>query len=464
VDLLIRHYQTKKSKVDNSTSISEIQLYQYDDLIHYIADFTFDYLRYGVRNTLTIHHGLTLNLKSGDIHTYYQITNRSLDTNQYGRNNNNKKKNNFESLIGLVDNGMYKGEKRKGYWGKRYDTSIQKITDILILKIKPYIDLPSGENKSYTEKYMVNPIFDLLVDFHLSKKKIKYHDGIYVTIQKEYPKPKWLKLNDNKFLPAVLDSYGIKSKYLIAELNKSKNFDIDIRCLSYLCKLFGQGYVDYLRKLNWTAIVTTTYQFRKYHTLNNKNEKLSMVKVINDWQSSSIFRDNFIKIINRLLIIREFLKSKGIELKFNVRDSDSTELLLNKYENIINHFKKGYKIRFTFPEEFQKDVESDIFIGDKVYKVRILKTEEDFFTEGFLMKNCIGKQFSRGVVYIYISMKNNRTKINLEYKKGNLIISFGKANTPIESHFSEAINELNIKMMKYSDMVWEKEKYEYIFK
>ena len=99
MDLLLRHYQTKKSKVNNSTAISEIQLYQYDDLIHYIADFTFDYLRYGIRNTLTIHHGFTLSLKNGDIHTYYQLSNRSLDTDKQGRSNNNRKKNNFEWLF-----------------------------------------------------------------------------------------------------------------------------------------------------------------------------------------------------------------------------------------------------------------------------------------------------------------------------------------------------------------------------
>lgn len=464
MDLLLRHYQTKKSKVNNSTAISEIQLYQYDDLIHYIADFTFDYLRYGTKNILTIHHGFTLNLKSGDIHTYYQLSNRSVDNDQNGRSNNNRKKNNFEWLIGLVDNGMYKGEKRRGYWGKRYDASIQKITDILISKIKPHINLPSGEDKIYSEKYVVNPIFDLLVDFHLSKKKIKYHDGIYFTIQKEYPKPKWLKLNDNKFLPAVLDSYGIKSKYLIAELNKSENFDVNIRCLSYLCKLFGEGYVDYLRKSNWVQIVTTTSRFRKYNTLKNDKEKLSMIKVINDWESSSTYRDNLVEIINRLLIIREFLETKGIDLKFNATDSDSVELLLNKFENIKNHFKKGYKIRYSYPEEFQKEIESDILVEDKIYKVKILKTEEDFFTEGFVMKNCIGKQFSKGVVYIYISMKHNRTKINLEYKKGILIMSLGKANTPVEPHFNLAINKLNLKMMRYSDMVWDREKYEYILK
>ena len=80
------------------------------------------------------------------------------------------------------------------------------------------------------------------------------------------------------------------------------------------------------------------------------------------------------------------------------------------------------------------------------------------------MKNCMSKQFSKGVVYIYLSMKCNRTKINLEYKKGSLIMSFGKANSPVETYFNPAIGEISKKMMKYSNMVWSKEKYEYISK
>ena len=462
MDLLLRHYQNKKSKTNNSVSICELQLYEYDGLIHYIADFSFDYLRYGIKNILTIHHGFTVNLKNGDINTYYQLSNYSVSEGDKGRSKNNRKKNNFDSILALIENGMYKGEKRKDYWGKRYNKSIQDITNILISKIQS--DSNFNIEKNYQEKHYINPLYDLLVDFHLSKKNIKYHDTVYVTIQQEYPQKKWLKLNDNKFLPSVLDSYGIKSKYLIAELNKPQNFDVNIKSLSFLCKLFGDGYVDYLRQTKWHDIVKRNSNFRKFHTLKNDKEKSMMVKVINDWETTNLYKDNFIELVNKLMNLREFIESKNIPCKFNASDSDSVELLLNKFENIKNHFKKGYKIRYTFDEEFVKDIESEIIIDNKVFRTKILKTEEDFFTEGFMMKNCMSKQFSKGVVYIYLSMKCNRTKINLEYKKGSLIMSFGKANSPVETYFNPAISEISKKMMKYSNMVWFKEKYEYISK
>lgn len=462
MDLLLRHYQTKKSKLNNSVSICELKLYQYDSLIHYIADFSFDYQRYGTMCTLTIHHGFTINLKNGDVNTYYQLSNYSAGDDGRMRSKNKVKKNNFESILNLIDAGMYKGEKRKGYWGKRYDKTIQEITDVLISKIQPEIN--KSTLNSSDETFFINPIYNLLVDFHLSKKKIKHHDTVYFTIQREYPKPKWLKLNDNKFLPAILDSYGIKSKYLIGELNKPENFDINIRSLKFLCNLFGESYVDYLRQSRWQNLVKGNSNFKKYHKLKTDYEKTNMINLMNDWQTTNIYKDNFIELIDRVMLLRDFIELKGIPCKFNANDSDSLELLINNFENIKNHFKKGYKTRYSFNDDFLNDVESDLILGDKIFTVRVLKTEEDFLTEGYMMKNCMGKQFSKGVVFVYLSMKCNRTKINLEYKKGNLIMSFGKANSPVESYFNVAINELSKKMMKYSNMVWEKEKYEYITK
>jgi hypothetical protein len=75
-------------------------------------------------------------------------------------------------------------------------------------------------------------------------KGIKAHDNIYYDIQNEYPKKKWLEKNDYKYLPAILESYGIKSKYLIAILNKS-NVNVSISALNYISKLFGENHLEY---------------------------------------------------------------------------------------------------------------------------------------------------------------------------------------------------------------------------
>ncbi len=466
MDLLLRHYQNKKFKTSNTTSICEVQLYEYDHLIHFISDFTFDYLKYGTKTQLCIHHGFTINLKNGDIQTYYQLSNYSIGDSSTSRSRNIKKKNNFNSIYNLIENSIYRGEKRRGYWGVRYSKSIDKMVNILISKLKPHIQSDFIQKKEYGSKYVINPMFDLFVDFHLSKKKIKAHDSVYHTIQQEYPKPKWLKDNENKFLPAVLDSYGIKSKYLIGEINKRTELDMNIHTISYVCKLFGEGYVDYLRRMDWVDMTSQGVDTKKkYHTLKNDAEKNCMVKLVNDWsKNQAVHIDSLIDIVIKLLTLREFLEEKGLKLKFNPTTFNDVELLLNKWENLKNHFKKGYKIRYSFSKDLIDTIEEDIIIGQEKFTVKILKTQEDFFTEGFVMKNCMSKQFNRAIIFLYISMKNKRTRINLEYKNGNLITSFGKANTAVDKSFSGAVDILNKRVSKFVDTKWVKEKYDFIDK
>ena len=76
-----------------------------------------------------------------------------------------------------------------------YDTLTKYMSNTYIL-----------EKDRTADKCYMNELYDLLVDFHLDKKNIKGHDGVYYHIQYDYPKKKWLKKNDNKFLPSILNS------------------------------------------------------------------------------------------------------------------------------------------------------------------------------------------------------------------------------------------------------------------
>jgi hypothetical protein len=77
-------------------------------------------------------------------------------------------------------------------------------------------------------------------------------------------------------------------------------------------------------------------------------------------------------------------------------------------------------------------IEKDISIDGVVYKPKLILTEEEFRIEGFTMKNCMSKQFPHGVIYLYVALQTGRKRINLQYKRGSLIQSFGKANTTVQ--------------------------------
>ena len=47
-----------------------------------------------------------------------------------------EKKNDFKLLFDLVENGIARGEKRRGYWGVKYERSVDKICDIFVQQIQ----------------------------------------------------------------------------------------------------------------------------------------------------------------------------------------------------------------------------------------------------------------------------------------------------------------------------------------
>ena len=464
MDLLFSYSQQKKDKNrkrDESISECLIRLHKHNDELTYEGIFDFDYDRYGTPRHVTFEHNLIVNLITGDVSVKYEIKNNVNIDEKIFRSTDQNKKNDFKLLFDLVENGIARGEKRRGYWGVKYERSVDKICDIFIQQIRPKFKSQFLKDKDYKLKPFYNTIYDMLVDYHLDIKGIKGHNAVYYDIQNDYPKKKWLDKNDYKFLPAVLDYYGIKSKYLIKELSQNVR-QIQISTLNYFCKLFGDNHVEYLKKFIWEIHCYDTPPNKKLHYLKNESEKDFLVKVINDWEIDTIKTDSLIYTLNKLFSIRDLLEQRGVNLKFKAKNDIEFDNIMETWSGLKLHFARGYKVRYLIPEDFVKEMEEDIVIDELVFKPKLLLTEDDFRIEGFNMKNCMSKQFAHGVVYIFASLQHKRKRINLQYRKGNLIQSYGKANTPVIEIFEEATNILTSRFKKYPMIEWKKDKYDFI--
>jgi hypothetical protein len=464
MDLLFSYSQQKKDKNrkrDESISECLIRLHKHNDELTYEGIFDFDYDRYGTPRHVTFEHNLVVNLITGDISVRYNIKNNLNVDEKMFRSTYQDKKNNFKLLFDLIENGIIRGEKRRGYWGVKYERSVDKIIDIFIQQIQPKFKTQFTKDKDYKLKPFYNTIYDMLVDYHLDIKGIKGHDAVYYDIQNDYPKKKWLEKNDYKFLPSVLDYYGIKSKYLIKELNHNVR-QIQITTLNYFCKLFGDNHIEYLKRFTWESHCYDTPPNKKLHYLKNDSEKEFMIKVINNWEIDSIKTDSLIYTLNKLFTIRDLLEQRGLNLKFKAKNDIEFDNTMEMWSGLKLHFTRGYKVRYLISEDFVKEIEEDIIIGELIFKPKILLTEDDFRIEGFNMKNCMSKQFAHGVVYIFASLQHKRRRINLQYRKGNLIQSYGKANTPVVEIFEEAIDVLTTRFKKYPTIEWKKDKYDFI--
>lgn len=462
MDLLFKHNQTKKDRKSPATSVCDLKLFGDDKFLIYIGTFDLEYSRYGSRKNVRFEHSLNICLFNGDINITYKIINDNLTDENVFKSSYKKKKNNFSMLNDLIENGLYRGEKRLNYWGVKYERAINEISLIVSNNLKPYLNSEFYVNKSYKEKPSINELYDIIVDFHLSKKDIKGHDNVYYDIIDLYPPKKYLKQNNNKFLPAALDSLGIKSKYLIKELNVS-NLPVNILLLNYICKLFGDNYLDYLKKINWQTHCSDTKTLGiKPITLKNDIEKNSFIKLINNWNSTATNLDCLFTSIDKLLKLRRDLESKGISISLTPKNDNQFVGFMERLNNLKQYHHRGYKVKYVHSQEFIEDIEKDVEINGETLKVKLLITEEDFINEGIFMKNCMSKQFNNGLLYIYLRGSLNGKHINIQYRKGSLVQSYGKSNTSVPSIFLPFLDILNQKFKKYQTLTWYKEKYQFI--
>jgi hypothetical protein len=306
----------------------------------------------------------------------------------------------------------------------------------------------------------ISPLYLIVIDFHLSKKKIKFHDNVYRDILEEYPKKKWLKLNDNKFLPAVLDSYNIKTKYFIGRLSKPENECINIKTLVYLCRLLGENYIDHIKKVQWMDICDEKFDPRKFHTCNNESELKSVISFLNYVDDEGNYATQPIEKLYTLFSLRNFIEEKGYFFKLKFKTPEDLDLIIKSCSLFKKEISLGYILKYDIPLPIIEHLESEIIIDGQCFKPKVLLSESDFIMEGIKMKNCMAKQFFHGSIYLFISIAFKNERINAQYQKGQLIQSYGKANTPIkDGHFKTALSIMTKRVLSFANISWRKEKF-----
>jgi len=451
----MRYHQEKKQKNGNILTDCEIEFETDEKSIRFTGKYSKDYVKKKKKYNSISTHNFILNKDTGDM----TITNTLLlVADETDVVSTVTKVNEFDFLSNFIEQGFYRGESTNGYWGINHAKEIKKYYKKIKMELDGIFTGTYLDKKDY-DVPVINPLFDLLVDYHVTKKGIKVHNNIYNDIQVCYPKKKWLTLNNNKFVPAILDEFGIKTSYFITELSTNSE-KVNIRTLIYIARLFGDNYVDYIKAFEWKEFLSYPLPKSKIHVCRDDSEKKSVLTVFNNCGHN---KHKVTRIIYDLFEMRTFLE--GIigcpELKIKGKTFYDYEILYAKWGVVKKQSHNGYKLKYVYPDEFMTDIESPIIINDKVFQPKLLLTEEDFAIEGIIMNNCIGTQFGSGVICEFISLRLDKKRINIQYKDGKIIQSLAKANTvvPVEI-FGEAISELTERMVNNKKTKPEKVKYD----
>lgn len=472
MEQLFSFTQNRKTEKGKQIERCLLEIYQWDETIQITQEYDYSYkrpndqneeLEYNLVREVEMCTQLSIDLKKGDVRVWNSLITKGFFGDIRGQKKPSVSKNRFDRVSEFTTESFYKGNKRGGgKWGKRYERKVDEAYKILRGIIQPRIQDEYLKQKGYY-KIHIDPLFDLIVDFHLDKKKIKGHDLIYLDIQTDYPKLKFLKQNDYKFIPAVLDGYGIKTKNFVRTLNNNiEGMPIVIKSLNYICKLFGDNYIDYLNKVDWHLHCYKPPLGNKTHELKNDTERRNMLLTISNWEKQDLIPDSFVNSVYNLLQLRTSLEKKGLNLRYTATDDLSFKQLEEDWLSLKKYISRGYRVKYTFNKQFVDYIEQEIKIGDEVYKPKLLSTEEEFKVEGHIMKNCMGQQFNHGAVSIYVSLRKGKKWINVQYKNGKLQMAYGKANSPIPQEFKIVVDTLNKRFSKHKNITWIREKYDLI--
>jgi hypothetical protein len=455
MEILYYYEQEKLEKNKPLKNECKLKLAGDDTFINYTAEYYVEYMRFGKTNFITYEHGLSYSIKDGKFTVIYRILNKKENTHNLYKTLSKVKKNDFELLLDLTHSGFYSGEKRYNFWGVKYRRACIDMLKIMSEKL--------GHTLVLTNKdHVVNPLYDMLVDHHLKANNIKGHNNVYNDIRQVYPQKKWLKLNDNKFLPAALDGLKIKSRLLIGSLS-STDKKINIKSLKFLCDLFGENYVDYFKEFDWLTIACEPMKKSKIYKCEDEHEKRAITKSLKTYSEvDTILNDGVLTTISNIYSLKDYLKEKGLQLKVKSRSANDLLSLKDTWELHKKHFKLGYKLKYSLPEEMLNDIQAPITIDDKVFIPSLILSEDDFKFEGIKMKNCMARQFNVANLYIHMSLSLGRKRVNLQYRRGMLNQSKGKANITMPKEFKEAVEILNQKMVKYNEVVPKKTMYDII--
>lgn len=462
MELLYIHEQEKISNKGKSAkglnSDCVLKLFSDGDFLMFTSVFNTEYRRFENINKLEISHGLTINKVTGDFSVFYQVKNSTDNKNVLYKNGYKTSKNNFDLLLNLSQRGLYSQDGFR-YWGVKYRKSAAQIQKLIVSNL-------NIEQHGVEKEPVLNPLYDTLVDFHVSKKSIKAHDSIYWDIRYVYPKKKWLKLNDNKFIPAILDQLGIKSNYLIGKLSTrtTETEKINLNSLKFLCDIFGKNYVDYIKTFNWSDIIRHEMKNKKTFTCETEIEKKSIAKALKSYSEAEqiIYTDDILSIIQNIFTLQRFLKDNGLNLKIRANNSNDLNALHEMWKQHKAHIKTGYKLRYYVPEEMTEHVETPIEVNGLIFKPKLILSEDQFKIEGLVMKNCMAKQFHTGLILIHASLSFGKQRINLQYRKGVLNQAYGKTNTNVPEIFDNAVKILNNRMLEFKSVSPKREKYDII--
>jgi len=449
---IIRSTNFEKLKKYYGDIFSKVEIFSFETSIVKDADFLIFTNFYQYKNRNMGHFGfkktrtvskLKLNLKTGDFLIVKQI-----------HNNIKYYKNSFFSLSLILQENKFVKHVRHSY---EMGSFTRELNNGEIEKI--FVEQLGGKG---------NEVEKTLIDFFVKRKNIKIPNNYHNLLKYNYPTKKYLKKNDNKLILSILDSYNIKTKYMVkmAHEYNDKGY-IDFTALTLYSNVLYDEKSYFIKQIPFDLFIIqndyhlrhTTYMPPNFNL--TRKEKELVVKVLNDnFYKKSLY--TFLVDLYDHVHMKNFVVANGYNFVFNFTTNREFKIEHQTLTSIYSKVKKGFIYNHVYDENLINTIEQVIISKDNnLYVPFILKDEIDYKEEGNIMHHCVYSYASKKECFIIsIRKENSKERITCEFNlNGELIQARYFCNGDVPEDFLEPLDIIkarvnnNLLLINQKDMI-----------
>jgi hypothetical protein len=303
----------------------------------------------------------------------------------------------------------------------------------------------------------------LIGKWFCKERKIKLPDNWQNYFFNWYPGVKRIRKTQMKLLPAIIQGYGIKSKYINQLLNQYPTLNINDIVLWFT--ILGP---DFFRQLPLSLLTTTssadTYRVIGPHSKKSDLDEQSPLSVARKVAHSLTTQER-----RNIISITKTMEDASPYFLGEIRDHVCTKIKLSKLgENVsiiaktTEEFKREhhdwaslmhYLMSDQSTQYYYKPQTLELIQKDyKNYNVLILKNESDYFEEGESQKNCVRGYLSQYGSLIFSIRDSENKRLTCEVLDGKIVQVREVCNGEPGEEWDEVLVEMKKRVKKLFSM------------
>jgi hypothetical protein len=315
-----------------------------------------------------------------------------------------------------------------------HDYKEEKKLEVFMEEVRVKLQELLGVHLTFTDGFGTGLGYGVM-EWFIKQWEIKVPNNYYQYLFTHYPGIRKLRKQKMNLIRAILQEKKLGGKYYIRLLNRFPSLNLtDLVEITHIfgphhCKLVPFSFLTITNSHvdnKWSTLDDPVYQ--DLHPL-TKYEKLNLLKVL-----SQVEDPHFLTQLYDHFRIKEKLLKFGIKKRIKAKTLEQFQSEHTAWSNLVHQCERNKETHYEYPPLFVKHLEQDIMVKRKgeptlCYKVKVLKTDLEYFEEGQHQHHCVRTYVDRYRSLI-ISLRKGNERMTCEFVPERIYDQIPKASSP----------------------------------